>query len=118
MDKLFLLKPGFIDSNVDQEERTYYCPDSAAIEGVLVYHPQLREQLEVIYVDFPKPRKEIVDLIGEANQGCPVLVVNVSTSVKSDGKDGKVSNGYQFFNATKQIMNYLADKYKLGFPHP
>lgn len=35
------------------------------------------------YVDFPRPRAEIIALIGEANQSCPVLILG-------DAKRGRV----------------------------
>jgi hypothetical protein len=78
----------------------------------------LREKLEVIYVDFPRPRKEIIDLLGEAYQGCPVLVIDESR-VKTRAVDSlKEANGKRFINSTTDILNYLAIAYAVGFPHP
>ena len=118
MDKLFLLKPGFSDVNVDQEGRMYYCPSCAAIEGLLSYYPHLREKLEIIYVDFPRPRTAIVDLIGEANQGCPVLVIGTKGAGGVSNEGIKEAHGNYFISATQQIMAYLAATYTIGFPHP
>ena len=48
-----------------------------------------QDVLDVRYVDFPRPRMEILSLIGEANQSCPVLVI-------ADGPPpGVESMGYQ-----------------------
>lgn len=70
-DKLFLLGPDFEDG----DGLRYYCPECAQIEGVLSFYPQLRKELEVEYVNFARPRKAIAELIGELNQGAPVLIV-------------------------------------------
>jgi len=117
MDKLFLLKPSFADTNLD-ENRVFYCPSCAAIEGVLSYYSHLRQKLEVVYVDFPRPRKEIVDLIGEAHQGCPVLVMDEARAGVQLMDFIKEANGKQFINATEGIMQYLAVAYGIGYPHP
>ncbi|MEM8445411.1 DUF3088 family protein, partial [Morganella morganii] len=52
----------------------FLCPDCTLLEGVLATNPELRESTDVVYVDFDKPRKLLVDLIGEENQSLPVLV--------------------------------------------
>lgn len=118
MDRLFLLKPGFLDANVDQQGRKYYCPSCAAIEGALFYYPHLREKLEVIYIDFPRPRQAIVDLIGEAYQRCPMLIIGEERDGAKFSSSLKESNGMKFLNSTDQIMHYLAVTYGVGFPHP
>lgn len=100
MKKLFLLKPDFKDANRNPES-TYFCPDCAVIEGILSYYPQLKQEMDVIRVDFQRPRPAIVQLIGEENQSCPVLV-------KEDGS---------FINETKDIIRYLVDTYHIAKPH-
>ena len=117
MDKLFLLKPGFIDNEMGEAGRTYYCPSCAAIEGVLAYYPQLREQLEIVYVDFPRPRQAIIDLIGEANQGCPVIVIDADRYITDNGSI-RTFNGNWFINNLEDIKMYLAHTYQVSFPHP
>jgi hypothetical protein len=76
MDILFLLTPGFEDSARDGDGKRYYCPDCAFLEGVLACCPDLRNRLDIRYVDYPRPRRPIVDLVGEAHQGCPNLVLD------------------------------------------
>jgi hypothetical protein len=117
MDTLFLLNPGFNDAAL-QEGEVYYCPSCATIEGVLHYYPHLREQLEIIYVDFPRPRRQIIELLGDAYQSCPVLVINTSKSPVSNYPLFKESKGYKFIDSTTDIMNYLATTYGIGLPHP
>ena len=76
MDILFLLSPNFTDGARDSEGKRYYCPSCAFLEGVLHYCPELREKLDIRYIDFPRPRREIIALVGDANQGCPNLVLD------------------------------------------
>lgn len=100
MKKLFLLKPGFRDVNLNPEN-IYFCPNCALIEGILSYYPQLKDEIEVTRVDFPRPRPAIIELVGEENQSCPVLV----------HEDGT------FINETKDIISYLVEKYHIAKPH-
>ena len=64
-DTLFLLKEAFVDGG----GQPYFCPDCATVNGVLSYFPALRHDLDVRYVDFQRPRSEIVALLDEAHQG-------------------------------------------------
>ncbi|HCM75102.1 MAG TPA: DUF3088 domain-containing protein [Cytophagales bacterium] len=117
MIKLFLLHPNFTDTAVDNSGQLYFCPDCALIEGFLSYYPEVRAQLEIIYVQFSKPRQVIVDLIGEQNQGCPVLVMEKKDN--SDNADHfKSAHPYLFMNTPAAIIQYLAKKFQVGLPHP
>lgn len=118
MTKLFLLKPNFTDDKINKAGQQYYCPSCAAIEGVLAYYPFLREKVEVIYVDFAKPRPQIVSLLGAENQGCPVLVLNDEKASESGNGHIQVDGNKAFINSTEGIMQYLADVYKIALPHP
>ncbi len=69
-DILFLLKPGFVSETGERE----YCPDCMLIEGLLNTYPELAARVVVRHVDLPRPRRQIVELVGEAQQGCPMLV--------------------------------------------
>lgn len=100
MQKLFLLKADFKDLN-RADNKNYYCPDCAIIEGLLSYYPRLRAELEVNYLDFARPRKPLVDLIGDANQSCPVLVLE---------------NG-SFINDPDEIRRHLTESFRIGHSH-
>jgi glutaredoxin 2 len=100
MKKLFLLKADFHDTDLADGKR-YFCPPCTMVEGILSYYPRLRNELEVIYVDFQRPRAEIVELIGEANQSCPVLVLD----------DGS------FLDDAKEIIRHLSEKHQIGISH-
>lgn len=100
MKKLFLLKADFQDAN-RADSKKYFCPECSPIEGLLSYYPRLRNELEVTYVDFARPRKVLVDLVGEANQSCPVLVLEDRT----------------FINEPNEIIRHLTEKHQIGYSH-
>jgi hypothetical protein len=73
-DSLFLLKRDFEDQA--QPGIRFVCPECVFVEGLLSYYPYLRDHFDVLYVDFQRPRPEVIKLIGEENQSCPVLVLH------------------------------------------
>ena len=100
MKKLFLLKADFKDSGLEEGKR-YFCPDCALIEGLLSYYTHLDKEIEVKYLNDVRPRTVLVDLIGEENQSCPVLVL----------EDGS------FINETMEIVKHLSTYHRVGLPH-
>lgn len=100
MKKLFLIKADFQDLN-RADGRNYFCPDCIKIEGLLSFYPRLRNELDVNYVDFNRPRKVLADLLGEENQSCPVLVF----------EDGS------FINEPDKIIGYLTENHQIGYSH-
>lgn len=100
MKKLFLLKADFKDTNSDDGKR-YFCPDCSMLEGLLSYYPRLRNELQVHYLDFARPRTELVDLLGEANQSCPVLVFEEGS----------------FISETNEIIRHLSEDHQIGHMH-
>lgn len=114
MDTLFLLKPDFMDHG----RGPYYCPACASIEGLLSFYAPLRQRLDVRYLDFPRPRPEVVALIGDANQGLPALVLDQAVPAKLlDGLDVKAWNGRRFLKGAGDIGRYFARAYGIGEPH-
>jgi hypothetical protein len=111
-DKLFLLKPDFRKD----DEGPFYCPDCARMEGLLSYYPQLRGKLEVQQVGFAKPRAAIVAELGEAHQGCPVLILADGRQVTDKSLDVKQANGRRFIDDEAHIRRYLAAAYGIGQP--
>ena len=118
MEKLFLLKPDFIDVKIDNEGKLYYCPQCAMIAGIIKYYPQLETVLEINYVDFKRPREIIIDLIGEENQSCPVLIIKNSQEQNDDISYFHSYGDKLFVNSTDSIIKYLSEKYGIGIPHP
>lgn len=110
-DRLFLLNPGWFDD----QGGPWYCPPGAIIEGVLAFHPQLREQIAVTYLDHPRPRPPVIEAVGEANQSCPVLVLDGTF----DWPDAQVSEetGARFLQ-DQAIIPYLVARFGVARPHP
>jgi hypothetical protein len=111
MDILFLLTPGFTDSARDNEAKRYYCPDCAFLEGVLGCCPELRRQLDIRYIAYPRPRRDIVALVGDANQGCPNLVLDPANHGFVDALRFYCVGDRLHTNDTKVIVDYLAERY-------
>ena len=110
-DQLFLLKPGFLNAGMGP----MYCADSAPVEGVLGFFPQLRELLEVRYLDFPRPRVPLIEALGEANQSLPVLVLSVATEIQDPEILPRTAGGRRFIDDEKTIRRYLSSQFHL--PH-
>jgi hypothetical protein len=110
-DRLFLLHPGW----TDEQGGPWYCPPGAVIEGVLGFYPKLREQLEILYLDHPRPRAAVIDQVGEEHQSCPILVLDGQI----DWPEAQVSEttGRRFLQ-DEAIIPYLAARYGIGRPHP
>lgn len=109
---LFLLKPGFHDD----KGGPYFCPECAEVEGFLKYAPKVEGQLDVRRIDFPRPRKEIVELLGDANQGCPVLVIDGTSDFPSEAKKS-VDTGKAFISGGMQICEFLGRILGVVRPH-
>jgi Protein of unknown function (DUF3088) len=109
-DRLFLLKPDFRKDQAGP----FYCPESALVEGVLSFYPKLRHKLDVEYVDFAKPRAAVVAELGEANQGCPVLILANGRRVLDASLEVKEAQGRRFITNESHIRRYLAAVYGIG----
>ena len=117
MDILFLLSPGFTDSARDGEGRRYYCPDCAFLEGVLGCCPELRTKLDIRYVAYPRPRREIVALVGEVHQGCPNLVLDPSNQRFVDAARFHRFGERLHSTDTKVIVDYLSTRHGAMVAH-
>lgn len=106
-DKLFILRPGFFK----EAEGPFYCGDSVSVEGLLSFYPQLREAIDVEYIDAPRPRKAVVELIGADNQSAPVIVLAEGQTPKAAGVAVQEHNGTRFINAPDDIRRYLSSQY-------
>lgn len=112
-DQLYLLKPDFLDNG----KGPYFCPGCAEVVGLLEFYPMLKRHLNVHYVDFPRPRPELVDLLGEGNQSCPVLVLTtVPPNLPSNLKVHQ-TNAHAFVEGASEIAEYLAQVHGVGIPH-
>jgi hypothetical protein len=112
-DILFLLRPGFRDG----EGAPYYCPYCAMIEGVLAMFPEVMPYLDVRHVDYPRPRSEIVALLDERHQSCPVLIVNRPIAAVEPSLPLVDVNGRKILEEPEDIGNYLSVAYGIPRPH-
>jgi hypothetical protein len=95
----------------------YYCPDCATVEGFLSYSPEIKENIDIRRVDFQKPRKEIVGLIGPLNQDSPVLILDEESNIPSNAKTS-LETGKAFFSDVFEICNFLGQEFDCVRPHP
>ncbi|HEY5952106.1 MAG TPA: DUF3088 family protein [Kofleriaceae bacterium] len=110
-DKLFVLRPSFDDKGV-----SYFCPFSAQVIGFLTYYPRVRDSVELVEIDFAKPRQQLVDLIGERHQAAPMLVLAGEPVSVPDVKIGE-ANSRKFVEKTIEILRYLAATRSVPAPH-
>lgn len=112
-DQLYLLKPDFFDNG----KGPFFCPECALVEGMLSFYPALREQIDVHYLDFQRPRQILISILGEDNQSAPKLIFGDSTQAIPQGLSVNTFNGEKFISGQIEICNYLAAKYGYGMPH-
>ena len=111
-DQLFVLRPGFTDKGA-----THFCPYSAQVSGFLTYYPQVKATLDLVELEFPKPRHPLVDLVGDKHQAAPLLVL--AHDSRADVPDVAVgeANGHRFVEKTIDILRYLAATRGVPGPH-
>jgi hypothetical protein len=112
-DVLFLLKHGFEDG----PGAPWYCPECAEINGLLHYHPELRHHIDVRYVDFQRPRPEVIALLGEPNQSCPVLVLGDESPHNAPDAQISPTGHRRFIAGAHAIGTYLSSAYGTARPH-
>ena len=111
MDKLFVLRPGFADKST-----SWFCPFSAQVIGFLTYYPHVRDSLEVIELEFDKPRRPLSDLLGDKHQSAPMLVLGGEPVHVPNVTIGE-ANGHKFVEKTLEILRYLAATRSVPLPH-
>ncbi|NTS76810.1 DUF3088 family protein [Catenovulum sp. SM1970] len=95
---LFILKMPFEDG----PGKMWICSHCAMIEGALAFNPHWQAALDIRRIDFPKPRAEVVELLGEDNQWLPVLVLDDKETITDP----------------VGIINYLAQTFGGAAAHP
>ena len=85
--------------------------------GLLEFYPALKHQLEVRYLEFSRPRPELVELLGVENQSCPVLVLKETPPGMPSTVPLQQSKGRWFVEGADEIARYLAHAYGIGIPH-
>jgi hypothetical protein len=110
---LLMLNPWFDNGG----QGPFYCPDCGILEGFLAYNPDIRKQLEIIYVDYKRPRQKIIKYLGAENQESPVLVLEDSNQVL-DGVKKSFSTGKTYIDNPILMCNYLGKRFKGVNLHP
>jgi len=111
-DTLFIIAAPFVDAALDG---TWFCTACATMEGALLANPEWASRIDVRRSAFPRPRSEIIALIGEGNQSMPVLVLAAGSTPPADAKEFE---GVFFLDDPKPITRYLAATYGGAGPHP
>jgi hypothetical protein len=112
-DRLYLLQPGFEDPAYPGQ--IFYCWHCALMEGVLASFPELASRLVVERIAWPRPRRPVVELLGEENQSLPLLVLaNGETSLHQTGTRG----GQAFISNKDKILAALSERHGFPDPHP
>lgn len=106
-----MLRPGFEDRGT-----TYFCPYSAQVIGFLTYYPRVRDTVELVELAFTKPRRPLSELLGEAHQAAPMLVLAGAPASVPDVVIAE-ANGRYFVEKTIQILRYLAHTRGVPLPH-
>jgi hypothetical protein len=113
-DRLFLLRPDWTDQG-----RDWFCMACAAVEGFLGYYPTVRDQLEIAYLPYARPRQPVADLLGEAHQNLPTLILAAPFAHPDLRQDDiLIANGRLFATNEGPITRYLAARYGVSPPHP
>ncbi len=112
-DILFILQTDFADPAYGGD--IFYCEHCVLLEGVLAAFPELAQKIEVRRLNWPRPRKDVVDMLGEDNQNLPALVLR--GSVDSD-LPVKAANGLHFVNDKDDLLEVMARRYGIARPHP
>ena len=112
-DRLFLLRPGFEDPAYPGQR--FYCWHSALIEGGLASFPALADKIDGERIAWPKPRREVIALVGEENQWLPLLVLaDGATSPHQTGHH----QGRAFIADKDAILAALSERHGFPAPHP
>lgn len=112
---LYLLRAEFIDTQIG--DTSFYCPQCLQVEGLLAVYPQVRQNLDIRYVDFERPRGGMAKFVG-ANQSCPQLVHPTGDDEYSIGISEAGVSPARKIEKVDDILSYLINRFALPQPHP
>ncbi|MBD8677470.1 DUF3088 domain-containing protein [Sphingomonas sp. CFBP 13720] len=112
-DRLYLLPATFADPALPG--RDFYCRDCITIDGLLALFPERAAGLDVIRIDYPRPRTAVIDAIGAENQNLPVLLLGDDADpTLADGTHG----GQYFVSDLKRLLYALHIRHDFPEAHP
>ncbi len=112
-DQLFIIQYNFYDG----KDGPFYCPGCAEVIGLTDFYPILRAKMDIRRVDYPRPRPALVNLIGEENQSCPVLILAEKPVDPPSHLKIQEANGHYFVEGARAIGEYFAHAHSVGVPH-
>ena len=112
-DKLIILDVDFEDPEFPDQR--FYCWHCVLMEGLLSCYPEMAKRLDVERISWPRPRKEVIDLIGADNQSVPVLIL---ADDAPDGLETGRFNGRRFVDDKDAILHALSVRHGINDPHP
>jgi hypothetical protein len=112
-DTLYLLNMGFSDNLYPQTR--FFCPDCTLLEGLLARNPEQASAIDVVYVDFAKPRHALIAQVGEQNQSLPLLVLSAGSSSKHQSG---IYNGRSYIADLIGITAAMAERHGFPVKHP
>lgn len=114
-DHLFVYAPGFVDPALGGQR--WFCPYSAQVVGFLSYYPEVRATLELVPIDFVKPRVPLVALVGERYQAAPILVLAPGSPDAPEDVHVTAVGPHRVVERTLEILRYLAATRGVPLPH-
>jgi hypothetical protein len=108
-DRLYILAAPFPNGGFD-----WYCNDCATLEGALMVNPHWNDRIDVRRVAYPRPRQELIDLIGSEYQGLPMLVMDRD---RAPG-DAILVGEFAILQDVRAIGRALASRHGGAGPHP
>jgi len=108
-DQLFILAAPFPDGGFE-----WYCNDCATLEGALLVNPHWASRIDVRRIGFPRPRQEVIELVGPDWQGLPMLVMDKE---RAPG-DAIIVGDYAILQDVRAIGRALVSRHGGVGPHP
>lgn len=112
LDRLYLIRPGFFHEG----RGPFYCPGCAEVLGLLEHYPFLKKWISLHFVNFARPRSELVTFLGTENQSCPVLILSANPEGLPLPPGLRRANGFAFVEGAREIGEYFALVHGSGNP--
>ncbi len=109
-DRLYILKAPFEDGG-----QSWYCNDCATLEGALLANPHWNDALDIRRIGFQRPRHELLELVGEAHQGLPMLIMDAKGAPMHALK---VNEKWAILKDVREIGWAIATRHGGVGPHP
>ena len=112
-DRLIILKVDFADPAYPDER--FYCWHCVLLEGLLASFPALHSRIDVARIAWPKPREDVIALLGPDHQSLPVLILADNAPA---GLETGRWKGTRFVAGKDAILHALSVRHGIPVPHP